>query len=216
MPDKYITHDPPSACFTAIYTVLHSLSERFVCGLVCYKAAAALLCWGAGQVVPQDLVVSPEPVTHLSQHRLLPLLLKHAQQLSAAYGSCADIQFGMTVTAVSNVEFPHHRHQQHIQYTQSAAMQPGSGASLGQQQQQQNASNVMAAEEYSVCIAVQPSSTAASGTVNTQELIRCRYLAAADGAHSSIRCDESSHAPYVACWQYRQQHSNQLHHTFSR
>ncbi|KAF6263709.1 FAD binding domain-containing protein [Scenedesmus sp. NREL 46B-D3] len=111
--------------------------RRFV---YCEAMAAGLLLGEVnhfpGQTTAQDPAVSPEPVTHLSQHRLLPLLLQQAQRLSAAHGGCADIRFGSAVTAVSN------------QTARRGSADGGSGA---------------------------------------QQLVRCSYLVAADGAHSGIR-----------------------------
>jgi 2-polyprenyl-6-methoxyphenol hydroxylase-like FAD-dependent oxidoreductase len=154
----------------------------------------------AGQSTAQDPAVSPEPVTHLSQHRLLPLLLQQAQQLSSAHGGCADIRFGSAVTAISNVEFPHQL--PHKQHTAAAAAAAAGGdtsqpASAGGQWQQED----LVAQEYPVCVAVQQTakggSAGSSSSSSTQQLVRCSYLVAADGAHSVIRWEQAAAAAAV-------------------
>eukprot|EP00775_Hariotina_reticulata_P010552 gene10552-10712_t len=77
-----------------------------------------------GQSAPLHPLMSPEPVTHLSQHRLLPLLLQQAERLIVLPGG------------------PSHR---------------------------------------SLCVNI------ASPEAAGQQQIRCSYLAAADGANSTIR-----------------------------
>ena len=50
-----------------------------------------------GQASPRTHDISPEPVAHLSQHRLVPMLLSHAA--SNAVGSA--VRFDHTVTGVT-------------------------------------------------------------------------------------------------------------------
>eukprot|EP00879_Flechtneria_rotunda_P030479 GHRR01033117.1.p1 GENE.GHRR01033117.1~~GHRR01033117.1.p1 ORF type:complete len:228 (+),score=72.15 GHRR01033117.1:732-1415(+) len=126
-----------------------------------------------GQHSPQDASVSPEPVAHLSQHRLLPLLLQKARQLSAAHGDCADICFSTAVSLVTRTA--NTQHAQHVQHSQ----QPQST-----QQQLHQTEHSSLHSNHSIHVTVRR--TDASGGVEIQE-IRCRYLAAADGAHSPVR-----------------------------
>jgi hypothetical protein len=124
-------------------------------------------------------------VAHLSQHRLAQLLLNRAQQL--ARGVDASIQFDTQVDSVSLVSFPHqqqqhwatHQQQQQEQQalpaedTQAAAAAAGLESLLAEDQ---------AAQAYPVCVAVTQSSQQ-----QQQQFVRCRYLVAADGSHSTIR-----------------------------
>ncbi|KAF6251083.1 hypothetical protein COO60DRAFT_1645481 [Scenedesmus sp. NREL 46B-D3] len=145
--------------------------RRFV---YCEAMAAGLLLGEVnhfpGQTTAQDPAVSPEPVTHLSQHRLLPLLLQQAQRLSAAHGGCADIRFGSAVTAVSNVEFPHQLPALHAQAASQQHTAAAAAAAAG------DAAGWQTARRGS-----------ADGGSGAQQLVRCSYLVAADGAHSGIR-----------------------------
>lgn len=165
-----------------------------------------------GQTQPRDPAVSPEPVTHLSQHRLAQLLLQHAQQLAEA-NHTATIAFDSHVTSVSTVGFldrhhhAHHRHglQQQQQETQVWSKQQGQHL---QQQQQSRAvlpgtssSSMLVdaaaagadpahtldgdAHDYPLCVAV--THHGSSGSRQQQQLVRCSYLVAADGSHSTIR-----------------------------
>jgi len=170
------------------------------------SGVSCCICY-AGCSSPCDASVSPEPVAHLSQHRLAQLLLNKAQQL--AVGAGANLHFNTRVDSVSLVTFPHqqqqqvlgHHHQhspphqprhqqqqensmavsagQGLQHTagggsSAAAASSGSAAGLDQE-----------AQAYPLCVAV-----ARLGRQQQQqrkEMIRCKYLVAADGSHSTIR-----------------------------
>ena len=56
-------------------------------------------CHWQGQGSPRTPGVSPEPVAHLSQHRLLPLLLSSAAGPQA--NACGSVRFGQRVSAVT-------------------------------------------------------------------------------------------------------------------
>lgn len=155
-------------------------------------------CCVAGQSAACDPSVSPEPVAHLSQHRLVQLLHDTAQQLAKAAGADSSICFNREVTSVSLVSFPHqlplhhktqpHQHQQPLHHP---LQQQPSQKQQPQQQQQQAAvadqggvlSGDEAAQQYPVCVALSDNSQGKP----QQQLVRCSYLVAADGSHSIIR-----------------------------
>ncbi len=132
--------------------------------------------------MPRQDLVSPEPVAHLSQHRLLPLLLQHARQLGK--GGVAEVRFGCNVTDVK-------------------LLRDGTrSGTAGWQQQQQHTDT----STHPVCVTLTASSTcddsnssssSSSNSSNSssmqgkkqqqQQQLRCAYLVAADGANSTVR-----------------------------